>query len=54
MFIYREDYYKPDTDKKNIAQIIIRKHRNGPTGSIDLYFEANKLSFRNLEKNIEE
>ncbi len=54
MFIYREDYYKPDTDKKNIAQIMVKKHRNGPTGNVELYFEANKLSFRNLEKNVEE
>jgi replicative DNA helicase len=50
MFIYREDYYNADSDKKNIAQILIKKHRNGPTGSVELYFEANKLSFRNLDK----
>jgi replicative DNA helicase len=52
MFIYREDYYNADSDKKNIAQILIKKHRNGPTGTVELYFEANKLSFRNLEKRI--
>lgn len=54
MFIYREDYYKKDTSRPNIAEIHIAKHRNGPTGIIELYFEANKASFRNLEKTIEE
>lgn len=51
MFIYRDDYYNPDSEKKNIAQIIVKKHRNGPTGQVQLYFEAQKLSFRNLDKN---
>ncbi|MEK7184224.1 MAG: replicative DNA helicase, partial [Patescibacteria group bacterium] len=38
MFIYREDYYNPETEKKNIAEIHIRKHRNGPVGQIELFF----------------
>lgn len=50
MFIYREDYYKPETDRKNIADIIIAKHRNGPTGRVELYFDIEKASFKNLEK----
>jgi replicative DNA helicase len=54
MFIYREDYYKQDTDKKNIAEIIIRKHRNGPTGNINLYFNPEQMRFTNLEKKREE
>ncbi len=55
MFIYRDDYYNKDSSKPNIAEIHIAKHRNGPTGLIDLYFEANKASFKNLDKsNIEE
>lgn len=38
MFIYREDVYKPDTEKQNIAEIIVGKQRNGPTGSVELVF----------------
>ena len=51
MFVYREDYYQKDTTRINIADIIISKHRNGPTGSFELFFEKTKASFRNLEKN---
>lgn len=55
MFIYRDDYYKKDSAKPNVAELHIAKHRNGPTGIIDLYFDANKASFKNLDKlNIEE
>lgn len=50
MFIYREDKYMENTDKKNIAEILIQKHRNGPTGKVELYFDENKVSFKNLEK----
>ena len=47
MFIYREDQYKDKSSKKpHIADILIKKHRNGPTGSIELYFDSNKTSFR--------
>src|SRR5260370_15768440 len=51
MFIYRDDVYNPETEKKNIADIIIAKHRNGPVGEISLYFQANKTRFRDLELN---
>lgn len=54
MFIYREDYYNPDTDRKNIAEILIRKHRNGPTGSIELYFMPEQTRFRTMERKITE
>ncbi|MFH1769363.1 MAG: replicative DNA helicase [Parcubacteria group bacterium] len=51
MFIYREDRVKPDSDKKNVAEIMIAKHRNGPTGSVELYFDEDQVSFKNLAKN---
>lgn len=51
LFIYREEYYKPDSDRKNIAEVFIAKHRNGPTGKIQLYFDMQKASFNNLEKS---
>jgi len=53
LFIYREDKYHENTDRKNIADIIIAKHRNGPVGKIELYFDEQRVSFKNLEKAIE-
>ena len=50
MFIYREDKYKKNSSRKNIADILIEKHRNGPTGSLELYFDPGKTSFMDLEK----
>ncbi len=54
LFIYREEYYKHDTDRKNIADIIIAKHRNGPTGKIEMFFDIEKASFKNLERSFSE
>jgi replicative DNA helicase len=52
MFISRADMYKTnESEKTNIAEIIISKHRNGPTGSIELFFDSEKTSFRNLDKS---
>src|SRR5664280_448722 len=48
-FIFREDYYNPDTDRKNITDILIKKHRNGPLGNIELYFDKDKQRFRSLD-----
>ena len=48
-FIYREEWYNPDTDRKNITDIFIKKHRNGPTGGVELYFEKEKQRFRSLD-----
>lgn len=48
-FIYREDYYNPETDRKNITDILIKKHRNGPTGSVELYFDREHQRFRTLD-----
>lgn len=50
MFIHREERYKPETSRKNIADIIVAKHRNGPVGKVELYFDDRRVSFRNLEK----
>jgi len=50
MFIHREDKYNEDSDKKNIAEIMIEKHRNGPTGSFELYFDEKRVSFSSIEK----
>jgi len=52
MFIFRDEMYTgKDTKKPHIAEILIRKHRNGPTGEIELYFDAEKTTFKNLAKN---
>jgi replicative DNA helicase len=54
MFIYREDMYKgKDSRRPNIAEIHIKKHRNGPTGQVDLFFDADKTSFKNLDKTFD-
>lgn len=45
MFIHRKDKYDDEAENKNMAEIIIAKHRNGPTGKIDLYFNANRATF---------
>jgi len=50
MFIHRPDRYQPDTPEKNIAEIIVAKHRNGPPGKVKLYFDESRATFRNLEK----
>ena len=48
-FIYREEYYNPDTDRKAITDILIKKHRNGPTGGVELFFDKEKQKFRSLD-----
>jgi replicative DNA helicase len=48
MFIYRDEYYNPDTDKKSTAEVIIAKHRNGPVGQVELYFEKNLTKFQSI------
>lgn len=48
-FIYREDYYNPETDRKNITDILIKKHRNGALGNVELYFDKDKQRFRSLD-----
>lgn len=51
LFIYREDYYVEDTDRQNIADILIAKHRHGATGTVSLFFRKELTQFRDLEIN---
>ena len=51
MFIHREDKYGENTERKNIVEILIEKHRNGPTGMVELYFDDKKTSFVSVEKS---
>lgn len=48
-FLYREDYYNPETDRKNIMDVLIKKHRNGPTGNVELYFNRDKQLIRSVD-----
>ena len=48
MFLYREDYYDKDTENKNITDIIVAKHRNGPVDTISLFFQKEYTKFRDL------
>jgi replicative DNA helicase len=50
MFLYREDYYNPETDRQHVTDVFVKKHRNGPTGTIELYFHPERLKFMSLEK----
>src|SRR5262249_51072233 len=49
MFIYRDEVYNQDSDRKNIADIIVAKHRNGPIGTVSLYFQAAQTRYRDLD-----
>ncbi len=51
MFLYRDDYYNPDTDKKGIAEVIIAKQRNGPIGTTELVWLPDLTKFANKAKN---
>lgn len=50
-FIYREEYYNPETERKYITDLLIKKHRNGPTDNVELYFEREKQRFRSLDRS---
>ena len=49
MFLYRDEYYNPDTDKQGLGELIIAKHRNGPTGTVELLFKGEYTKFVNLK-----
>ncbi len=51
MFIYREDVYNPETDRKHITDILIKKHRHGEIGTVELFFHAEQLAFRDIERS---
>ena len=53
MFIYREDYYDHDTDRKNISEIIIAKQRNGPIGTVELAWIPELTKFGNLDRSLQ-
>ncbi len=48
-FLYREEYYNPETDRKNIMDVLIKKHRHGPTGGVELYFDRDRQLIRSLD-----
>ena len=50
MFLYRDDYYNPDTEKKGVAEVIISKHRGGSTGTVELLWLGNYTKFVNKFK----
>lgn len=51
MFLYRDEYYHPDTEKKNIGEVIIAKQRNGPTGTVELMWLGQYTRFVNLQRD---
>ncbi len=53
LFIYRDDYYNPHSDKAGIAEIIVGKQRNGPTGTVELQFHAAHVRFNDLAREEE-
>lgn len=50
IFLYREEYYDPETEKKGICEILVKKHRNGPTGGCELFFLPEQMRFSDLER----
>ncbi|PLS81211.1 replicative DNA helicase [Candidatus Saccharibacteria bacterium] len=50
MFLYREDYYNPETERQHVTDLILAKHRNGPVGRVELYFHPERLRFLSLDK----
>ncbi len=50
MFLYRDDYYNEDSEKKNIAEVILAKHRSGSTGTVELLWLSNYTKFASIDK----
>jgi replicative DNA helicase len=51
MFIHRDDKMNEQSDRPNIAEIMVEKHRNGPVGNVDLYFDDKRTTFVTMEKS---
>lgn len=51
MFLYREEYYNPQSEKKGITEILIRKHRNGPIGNVELFFNPGQMRFSDIDRH---
>lgn len=49
IFLYREEYYNPDTDRQNVLDLLIKKHRNGPTANLEVYFDRTNQLIRDLD-----
>ena len=54
MFLYRDDYYNKDSEKKDIAEVIIAKHRGSSTGTVELLWLGNYTKFVNLERRFDD
>ena len=52
MFIYRDELYNPETTRRNVADIIVAKHRNGPVGSICLRYDPRTTRFRDMDDEV--
>ncbi len=50
MFIHRDDKTNKESDRPGIAEILIEKHRNGPTGKVELFFDEKRTSFQSVDK----
>lgn len=50
LFLYRDDYYNPETEKKNITDLIIAKHRNGPLGNVEFFFQKDCSKFVGMDR----
>jgi replicative DNA helicase len=51
MFVYRDEVYNPESEQRGLAEIIIAKHRNGPTGHTRLAFHGPRASFENMARD---
>lgn len=49
-FMYREDYYNPESERRSIVDLFIKKHRNGPTGHVEIFFDREKQQFKGIDK----